>query len=84
MWSDNGAKIEDNEQFLKVSQTRLATSPSAVIKREACVKLRTAHPTDWATGVTAVELSKSNERAEQRVGALRERLHIIVEGVRRT
>ena len=40
---------------------------------------------DWElpTGVTAVEQSQGNGRAEQRVRALRERLQIMIEDARR-
>ena len=54
--------------------------------REEC--LRVVHKTTarlaCKNGVTAVEHSQANKRAEQRERALRERLHIIVEEVTQT
>ena len=57
-----------------------------VIKKSVCVKLflhSTAGTLGLPTGVTGVEQSQANGRAEQRVRALRERLPIIIEDARR-
>ena len=66
----NGAKFEDLEHFLKVLQTRYGNI-SLYCDQE------------MPTGVTAIEQSQANGRAEQRVRALRERLQILVEDARR-
>ena len=72
--------------FLKVLQTR-CEKILVDCDHEECVRA-VAHSTasrfGMPTGVTAVERSQANGRAEQRVGALRERLHITVQDVRRT
>ena len=80
-----GAKSEDLEQFLKVLQTRCGNIP-VYCDQEECLR-EAAHSMagrlDMPTGVTAVEQSQANGRAEQRVRALRERLQILVEDARR-
>ena len=63
-----GAKFEDLELFLKVFQIRSGNIP-VYCDQEECLR--------------EVVQSQANGRAEQRVRALRERLHIMVEDARR-
>ena len=80
-----GAKFEDLELFLKVLQTRYGNIP-VYCDQEECLREFfhcTAGRLGVATGVTAVEQSQGNGRAEQRVRALRERLQIMIEDARR-
>ena len=80
-----GVKVEDLELFLKVLQTRCGNIP-VYCDQEECLREvvhSTAGRLELPAGVTAVEQSEANGRAEQCVRALRERLHILVEHARR-
>ena len=80
-----GAKFEDVELFLKVLQTRYGHIP-VYCDQEECLREvvhGTAGGLGMPTGVTAVELSQTNGRAEQRARASRERLQVMVEDARR-
>ena len=71
--------------FLQVLQTRYGNIP-VYRDQEECLREvvhNTAGRLGLPTGVTAVEQSQANGRAEQRVRALRERLQIMVEDARR-
>ena len=61
------------------------TFQCTMIKKSVCVKWCTVQLEGWSCQreLTAVEQSEANGRAEQRVRALRERLHILVEHARR-
>ena len=76
-----GAKFEDLELFLKVLQKRYGNMP-VYCDQEECLREvvhSTAGRLGLPTGVTPVERSQANGRAEQRVRALRELLHIVIE-----
>ena len=80
-----GVKVEDLELFLKVLQTRCGNIP-VYCDQEECLREvvhGTAGRLELPAGVTAVEQSEANGRAEQCVRALRERLQIMVEDARR-
>ena len=79
-----GAKFEDLEQFLSVLQTRYGNIPLYCDQEEWLREFvhSTAGRLGMPTRVTAVEQSHANGRAEQRVRALREGLHIVVEDAR--
>ena len=81
-----GANFENLELFLNVLKTRYGNTPVYCDEEECLRKLvhSTAGRHGLPTGVTAVEQSQANGRAEQRVRALRERLQIMVEDARRS
>ena len=76
-----GAKFEDLEQFLQVLQTRSGNIPVHCDQEECLREVvhSTAGRLGMPTGVTSIEQSQANGRAEQRVRAMRERLRILVE-----
>ena len=76
------AKMEDLELFLMVLRNILVCGDQEEGLRE--VAHSTAGRLGMPTGVTTVEQSEANGLVQQNVRALRERLHIIVEDVRRT
>ena len=79
-----GATFEDLEQFLKVLQTRYGNIPveqDRMFARSCTQYGRTTW--DPRQGVTAVDQSQANGRAEQRMRALRGRWQILVEDARR-
>ena len=70
-----GANFEDLELFLKVLPTRYGNIP-VYCDQEECLRdvvHSTARRLGLPAGVTAVEQSQANGRAEQRVRPLRER-----------
>ena len=80
-----GTKFEDLEQFLKVLQTRYGNIPVCWDQEECLREVvhSTAGRLGMPIGVSAVEQSQANGRAEKRVRALRERLQILLEDARR-
>ena len=80
-----GSEFEGLELFLKVLQTRDGNIPVNCDQEECLREVvhSTAGRLEFPTGVTAVEQSQANGRAEQRVRVLRERLVIMVEDARR-
>ena len=82
---EGAQNFEDLEQFLEVLQTRYGNIP-VYCDQKVCLREvvhRTARKLGLPTGVTVVEQSQADGRAQQRVRALRERLQILVEDARR-